>query len=1139
MISFKKILQVVFIACYLLLVGCGSDENNERELTEKENENTVFESLSSSETGLDFVNEIIETEELNVMQYEYMYNGGGVAIGDFNGDDLPDLYLTANTGENKLYLNQGNFKFKDITDLSGTKGKQAWTTGTSIVDINADGLLDIYVCYSGLGTHEDRANQLFINKGVNKDGIPEFENKAQDFGLDAEGSYSTQAVFFDYDLDNDLDMFLLNHSKEYYSPFYNSTKLRNSRHPYFGNSLYRNDNGVFKNVSEEAGIHGSGLNFGLGVAISDINNDNWPDIYVSNDYVEQDFLYLNNADGTFTDVSKDSFGHISQFSMGNDAADLNNDGQVDLITLDMLPEDNYRQKLLKGPDEFDRYQLAIDSGYHKQQMRNMFQLNRGMDKNGTPRFSEIGQLAGISTTDWSWAPLIADFNNDGLKDLFVTNGYLRDFTNKDFMKFEVNEAVAKVRKEGEQLFGERGKQKYSGVIYELVKEMPATKVSNYMFENRNGVNFENVTKEWGLSQPTVSTGAAYGDLDNDGDLDLVVSNTNEPVGIYRNNIQRESNNFLKIKLKGKENNTLALGSKVWVSSDSIIQFAENYNVRGYQSSVEPVLFFGLGTSKSVNVKIQWPNGDISNVENVKPNQLLQIDETKATPNGSENDIISQHLFEEVENSGINFRHKENQYIDFKVNRLALKQSSMSGPKMSVADVNNDGLEDIFIGGAFGQPDALFITNSRGDFVLSNEEFWSATDVYESTGSTFFDADGDGDMDLYVVHGGSQANGDPAVLMDALYINDGEGNFENVEEGVLPKAFSNGSIVVAGDYDKDGDEDLFVGGGSDPGTYPDSSLGGVLRNDVDKNSGKVKFSIVTREINPELRQPGVVTDATWTDLNNDGWLDLVLVGEWMPIKIFINENGKLKERTKEFGLDGSNGLWQNIEKADMDGDGDIDLIVGNMGSNLPFNVSQNEPLEAYIGDFRGDGVLSPVISCYIQEKRYPIATLDELQDAFPLIKKKFLKYEPYAKAQLKDVFSSELLKEAKHLSVYQLKSVYLENKGKHFEIHELPIEAQFSAIQGITIYDFNEDNIPDILLTGNYYPFKVEYGPSDASKGLLLEGIGNGQFKTVSIDEMGVWIEGDVRDAKLLNGKREKLIAISKNNDSIQLIKIKR
>lgn len=1120
----KKNLNILILTCFAIITGC------------KNKENTLFVSLDADQTGISFINTITETESLNIMQYEYLYNGGGVGVGDFNDDGLVDIYFTGNTVENKLYINKGSFKFEDVTKLSGVEGRKGWKTGTSIADVNGDGLLDIYVCYSGLETKENRKNQLFINKGNNKDDVPTFVDEAAKYGLDASGSFSTQAAFFDYDLDGDLDMFLLNHSKTFYSPFYNSTKLRNTRHPFFGNSLYRNDNNHFANVSESAGIYGSGLNFGLGVAISDFNQDGLPDIYVSNDYDEQDFLYLNKGDGTFMDATKKSFGHISKYSMGNDAADINNDGLVDLITLDMLPEDNYRQKLLKGPDEYDRYKLAIDSSYHKQQMRNMLQLSRGMDKDGIPIFSEIGELAGISKTDWSWAPLIADFDSDGKKDIFITNGYLRDYTDKDFMKYEVNDAVQKVRAQGKELFDDNGKKQYASVIYDLVKKMPSTKIPNYIFKNQSDLTFKNVTNQWGLSNPTVSAGASYADLDNDGDLDLIVNNSNEPVGIYKNTVEKQKNNFIRIKLKGKDKNTYALGAKVWVYTDSSVQFLENYPVRGFQSSVDPVLYFGLGKSKKASVKIQWPDGKITLNKNIKTNSLLSFDYTKSKLSTEDKKAEKQPLFKDItESLGINFSHQENDFIEFKVDRLTLKQSSKSGPKMSVSDVNSDGIDDVFIGSASGQNDQLFVSRFDGKFVKSSSECWKKDKDIETTGSVFFDADGDGDKDIYVVSGGSELPFGASQLMDRLYINDGKGSFKKAAQGALPEAFSNGSCVAAGDYDGDGDEDLFVGGGNVSGNYPLCTLGGILRNDSNRSTGKIKFTIVTKEVNPALRQAGLITGALWTDIDNNSSLDLILIGEWMPIRMFINIKGKLVEKTKEFNLSNTNGLWQSIEKADMDGDGDLDFIVGNMGLNVPFKVSETEPLEAYVGDFRGDGNLSTVISCYIQGKSYTIASLDEAQDAFTYLKKKFLTYNDYASAKVDNVFTAEQLKKATHLNVNQLQSIYLENKGGHFKIHPLPVKAQFSAVQGIIVQDFTGDGVLDILLAGNYYPYRAQYGPCDAGKGLLLKGNGHSGFTTIDNLKLGVWIDGDVRDMKVLKGNQQTNIIVSKNDDKVQSI----
>ncbi|MBN8578611.1 MAG: VCBS repeat-containing protein [Cytophagales bacterium] len=1080
---------------------------------------------------VDFENTLIETAAVNILNYEYAYNGGGVAAADFNNDGWCDLYFTGNMVSNRLFLNKRDFTFEDITAKAGVEGRELWKTGVTTVDINADGWMDIYVCYSGPELGQSFSNQLFINNGAGPDGIPTFTDQAPAYGLDAPGTFSTQALFFDYDRDGDLDMILINHANHFFSPFVNTASLRSTRHPQFGNRLYRNDSPegkiLFTDVSEEAGIHGGGINFGLGVSVSDINNDGWPDLYISNDYEEQDFLYLNNRNGTFSNVTKTALGHFSRNGMGTDIADYNNDGLPDLVEVDMWPEDNFRQKLLKGPDDYNRYQLMLDSGFLHQQMRNTLQVNTGITENGVPVFSEIGQLAGIAATDWSWAPLFADLDNDGLKDLFISNGYLRDFTSMDFLKFTVEEARAKAVQRGEQLN-----------VVELVSKMASTKTTDYAFRNAGDLTFENVTHSWGLSTSNLSFGATYADLDNDGDLELITNNTNEPATIWKSNSERINNrNYLAIELEGPINNPVGIGSKVYVQTPAHTQLIEQYLTRGFQSAVDPVLHVGLGNNTTATIRIVWPDGLISEVNQVTANQKIKLKYDHAVqPVSAVQDF--DKLFTEITSAtDVQFVHTENKFVDFDREPLLPVQPSRRGPALATADVNGDGIDDFYLGGAIGQSGMLYLSKLSGKFGLAPAQPWSEDKNQEDVSAVFFDADGDGDLDLFVVSGGNEYANGSAMQDDRLYLNDGRGTFKKTPPGSIVADHASGSCVAVADYDQDGDLDLFVGGASVPGNFPFASPGAILRNDTDRKTGTIKFTVATHDVNPELRAPGIVTDAVWTDFNKDGWPDLIVVGEWMPVRFFENNKGKLVELILP-QQDQLHGLWCRVVAADLDNDGDEDIIVGNAGANLPWKVSPAAPLKLLYGDFDADGKTDPLMAFTVAGNLYPVPSRDELLRQLPFLKKKFISYDSYARATMSEILDATQLAQNFQLQVTTLQSVILENVGSGFNRVDLPNEAQFSSLSGISIFDFDGDGKLDILTAGNYYPYSTQWGPADASKGLLLKATTGVKFTPVPWSLTGFYAPGDVRNMKLLSGKQnDKFIILARNNDSISMFKV--
>lgn len=1106
---FQLLCLIFLIFSSPLHTGCSSENEKEVEKITLPQE-SVFERVPVSHSGIQFQNALPENDQFNILSYEYYYNGGGVAIGDVNGDGLSDIFFTANLVANRLYLNRGNLQFEEFTKAAGLVSRPGWKTGVAMADVNGDGALDIYVCRSGNLDEAGRANELFVNNG---DGT--FSEKAAAFGL-ADPGYSTQASFFDYDRDGDLDMYLLNHALK---PDFNLTiaAVKAKRDPFFGDKLYRNDGNIFTDVSAAAGIKGNPLGFGLSVTIGDINLDGWPDIFVGNDYTEQDYLYINNGNGTFTDKLSPSFAHTSHFSMGSDMGDINNDGLPDLLVLDMLPEDNYGQKILKGPDNFDRYQEQVEKGFYHQQMRNTLQLNLG---NGY--FSEIGQLSGISNTDWSWSVLMADFDNDGDKDVHVTNGYFRASTHLDFVKYTYPEAMEKAQKTGVKL--------NDGVI---AKQIPQIYVSNYLFSNEGDYHFANKTREWGIQKPSFSNGAAFGDLDQDGDLDLVVNNIGEDAFLYRNLTQdQKKGHFLRIVLKGSDKNRFGIGASISLKTGEKVQYQQLIPVRGYESSVEPIVHFGLPDGETPNeLTVTWPDGKRQTLKSVAADTTLILYYKDATEMpGAVSPASKGHIFSDTVIPGLDFVHKEDVFNDFKREPLLPHMFSRMGPCLAVGDVNQDGKDDLFAGGAAGQAGKIFIQTPDGKFI--SKELPGSE--YEDTDASFFDLDGDGDTDIYVASGGSSfAEGD-VRYQDRVYVNDGKGNFV-LKKDAIPTLNTSTGCVRTADMDGDGDMDVFVGGRVIPGRYPYSPESYLLRNE----GGKLLN--VTSDLAPGLMQAGMIADAAWTDINGDAKPDLILAGEWSAVQIWINTGTKLENQTEAYGLGQTHGWWNRLLAEDVDGDGDMDIIAGNRGINDQMKATAQYPASVIAKDFDGNGTHDAILSYYIQGKNYPIATRDELIGQLAFLKRKFLRYEAYAKATLSDVFAETELVGALQLKAYTFETAWFENTGEgKFVKHDLPAEAQFSPVFGLVFQDFDGDGRKDILLSGNFYPVRAEIGRADAGYGLMLKGNGEGHFQAISPVQSGFVVREDIRSMKIIGlpGGRQVLV-VGSNDDKMRTISISR
>ena len=1059
----------------------------------------IFESIPESYSGIRFKNSLVETQEENIISYEYFFNGGGVGAGDLNNDGLTDLIFISNQEDPHIYLNQGDLQFIEISKKAGLSNLRGWKTGVAIADVNNDGWLDIYISYSGKYPPNRRRNKLFINqKNLT------FKEEAEKYGIDDSG-FTSHSAFLDYDNDGDLDLFVLNHNTKYFRNF-DAAYVKKQLDIDAGDRLYENIGNRFQDITIKAGILSNPIGYGLGISVSDFNNDGWSDIYITNDYVEEDYLYINNQNGTFTDKLKSQIPTISNFSMGVDAGDINNDGFVDLVTLDMLPEDNRRQKLLYAPDNFEVYNNMVENGFHHQSMRNMLHLNNGDDS-----FSEIGQIAGISSTDWSWAPLLADFNNDGLLDLFITNGYGRDMINRDIMKFYVDERMKY----------EQGNSNEKLLI--ALKGIPSTPLKNYLFLNKGNGLFEDESEKNGVYESDFSHGAIYSDLDNDGDLDIVVNRMNEVAKFYKNRTVEagiNTSNYLKVKLNQGKRNQYGIGSRIKVYLNNGVNIIRDISAtHGFQSSMIEPLHFGLGNALPDSIQVNWNDGSVQIFkENMNVNSLVEIKKSGSFEIKRTSNTTSHFQYDTI-----SYKHEELLVNDFKVQPLLPYMISYHGPKLKSIDINQDGLDDLFMGGSEGIAPQILLQSLDGRFFKSRQPFLEDSLKYEDTDACFFDADNDGDLDLYVVSGGFANEGSELPLDDRFYLNN-NGLF--TPKNSIPEDQLVGSVVTSWDFDNDGDLDLFIGTRVKQGKFPEPE-----RSLLYMNNGLGEFQSANYSFLSEL---GLIKDAIVEDFNDDGFAELIVIGDWERPRVFSFIEGDIIEKTENFFEKDYFGWWNKIVSKDLDKDGDLDLIVGNWGLNNLFKASPFEPMELVYGDFDNNGFIDPIWSYHILGKLYPNVLRDEITDQLVYLRKRFVTYESYSEATLDQILTKEDLRNSSKKTTNILETVWFENKNGKFVMRKLPIEANYSSTFSILAEDIDLDGNIDLLLGGNTSFNRVRLGKQQSSYGIFLKGDGYGNFKYIPNKDLNLKIVGDVRSMLYIKTLRTNKIVVG-INDQFPLI----